>query len=254
MRTRSPRRADPSIRARTTRGMKPAAASARVVLPAPVRPATVTSSPGSTVKDTSTSAGSARPAWWTVRPSMASARSAAVPPLSRRGQRRTPVRPRTTIATHTTSSPSRMQPVDPRVCDDPVRGPLRARAERPSFEGVRPLADVDERAEDERPDERDERPEPPPEASHRRRARGPAGRRGSPPPGPAVAARVGPQRGRRTRCGGSRRGRRASRAGRPRGSCRGTAATPRTRRGPAPPRRCRRRALPGSGRSGRASR
>ena len=53
----------PSTLARTTRGMKAAHASARVDLPAPVAPATPSSSPGRTVKVTSRSAGVVRPTY-----------------------------------------------------------------------------------------------------------------------------------------------------------------------------------------------
>ena len=49
----------PSV-ARTTRGMNPAAASASVDLPAPVRPATPTRSPASTDTDTPARLGSRR--------------------------------------------------------------------------------------------------------------------------------------------------------------------------------------------------
>ena len=45
-------RSGPSSLARTTRGMKPAAASASVDLPAPVRPATPTRSPAATSSET----------------------------------------------------------------------------------------------------------------------------------------------------------------------------------------------------------
>ena len=51
----------PSSFARTTRGMNPAAASARVDLPAPVRPAIPTRSPTATETLTPSRAGSRRP-------------------------------------------------------------------------------------------------------------------------------------------------------------------------------------------------
>ena len=50
----------PSSLARTTRGMNPAAASARVDLPAPVRPATPTWLPAATVSSTPARLGSRR--------------------------------------------------------------------------------------------------------------------------------------------------------------------------------------------------
>jgi hypothetical protein len=51
----------PPIRARTTRGMKPAAASVSVDFPAPLRPATPTISPGATSRSIPARAGSRRP-------------------------------------------------------------------------------------------------------------------------------------------------------------------------------------------------
>ena len=60
-RARSPRVAVPLSFARTTRGMNPAATRARVDLPAPVRPAIPTRSPGRTVRSRSVRAGSRRP-------------------------------------------------------------------------------------------------------------------------------------------------------------------------------------------------
>ncbi len=57
--------ARPDSRARTTRGMNPAATSARVDLPAPVRPATPTRSPGATDRSSSVRAGSRRPTYRT---------------------------------------------------------------------------------------------------------------------------------------------------------------------------------------------
>ena len=52
-----------------------------------------------------------------------------------------------------------------RVRDDPIRGPARPRPEPARLQGEGPLADVDQRAEQHRPDERHERAQPADERS-----------------------------------------------------------------------------------------
>ena len=142
----------PSTFARTTRGTNPAATSASVDLPAPVRPATPSRSPAPTVNE---SVGEARlPA-----PGIADLDGVE---LKTRWVAHRPS-PRTTAATtrHRRQQDGDAQPaIDWRVGRPVGRTSVRPRPEAAGLEGEGPLADVDERAEDDRPDERHKRSQP----------------------------------------------------------------------------------------------
>ena len=162
----------PSSLARTTRGMNPAAASARVDLPAPVRPATPTRSPAATVS-VDVRRGRLLPA------RVADARGPRSQQRASAGRRGSGLviaadagdRRRRTTPTAGDEDHQPEPAVDRRVGHDAVGGPPRPRPEPARLERERPLADVHERAEHDRPDERDERPEPPPERALERSPR-----------------------------------------------------------------------------------
>ena len=127
--------------ARTTRGRSPAAARASVDLPAPVR----TGQPEPlAVRDRERDV---------VERRFAAARDSGRSVRRCEAHRPTPDRRlATTTSAVATSSPTRSQPVDRRVRHDAIRGPPGAGAEPASLQGERPLADIDEGAQDDRPD------------------------------------------------------------------------------------------------------
>src|SRR4051794_20397532 len=150
---------EPMPSARTMRGMRPAAARVSVDLPAPFGPATVTNEPASTATDTSRRASSSRPKYRTRRSLMSSAGPALTTRASatdkpdeakagddRQGQKQE-------------RGNGRNPAILDRGDDDAVGRPRRPRRKCTRLERERALADVDQRTDDHRPEQRHHRPD-----------------------------------------------------------------------------------------------